>query len=68
MLARNFASTTSISRTGAVSSSSSVPLRRSSASRRIVITGTISSSSIEAWKNACTRVAILFRNSIAVKV
>jgi hypothetical protein len=47
-LARNLASTTSISRTGAVSSSSSVPLRRSSASRRMVITGTISRSSIAA--------------------
>jgi hypothetical protein len=48
MLARNLASTTSISRTGEVSSNSSVPARRSSASRRMVITGTISSSSIEA--------------------
>ena len=68
MLARNLASTIWISRTGEVSNSSSVPLRRSSANRRMVITGTMSRSSIAAWKNPLIKVAVLVKNSIAVKV
>ena len=60
MHATNLASTMSISRTGEVSSSSSVPLRRSSANRRMVMIGTISRISCMAdWKKMWTSVACL---------
>ena len=67
-LATNFASTISISRMGAVRSSSSVPLRRSSAKSRIVMTGTMSRKSTAAWKKTRTSSAVRLRNSISVNV
>ena len=67
-LAANFASTISNSRTGDVSKSSSVPLRRSSASSRMVMTGTMSRNSTAAWKNMRTSSAVRLRNSISVNV
>ena len=68
MQAMNFAATISISLSGAVSSSSSVPLRRSSANWRMVMSGTSRISWTAAWKKMCTRVACLATISETVNV
>ncbi len=68
MLAVNLARTTSISRTGAVRSTSRVPVFRSSATRRMVMTGTSRRETVDIWKKMWARVATLFRNRMVVKV
>ena len=55
MLATNFASTISISDTGAVNSTSSVRSFRSSAMSRMVMSGVVSMNSTNIWKKMCTR-------------
>jgi outer membrane lipoprotein SlyB len=66
MPARYFAITTWLSLTGAVSNSSSVPARRSSAKRRMVMIGTISSSRPATWKKMWTSVAYRLLKSVRV--
>jgi len=68
MLAANFASTISTSRTGAVRSSSSVPVLRSSATSRMVMTGSMSTKSMDIWKKMCRSVATLLRKRTLVNV
>ena len=55
MLATNLASTISISDTGAVSSTSRVRSLRSSATSRMVMSGTVSMNNTNIWKKTCTR-------------
>ena len=68
MLATNLARTTSISRTGAVKSTSRVPVFRSSATRRIAMMGTMSRKRADIWKKIWARLATLFTNRMLVKV
>ena len=68
MLARNFARTIETSVRGDVSSISNVRRRRSSATSRIVMIGTVSRKSTKIWRNKWTSVGTCVRNRVSVKV